>query len=540
MPDNLFNHIPSDFMYRILITDAVDKKCKQILESAGFEVTFEAGMPAEKIKSIISSYNALIVRSETQVSDELITLMDNMIVIGRAGTGVDNIDVDSATRKGIVVMNTPGGNTISTAEHTMALMLGMCRSIAAANHSIREGKWERKKFKGTELEGKTLGVIGLGRVGREVAVRARAFGMYVLGYDPVISAESAGRLGVDFVDLDQIFTNSDIITVHVPLNEATENLISSDTIQKCKDGVKIINCARGGIVNEEALLEAIESGKISAAAFDVYEVEPPDLNSKLFHHDKILTTPHLGASTEEAQEKVAVQIGEQIVDLLKNKSVRGTVNAASFDALNNEELKPFIILSDKLGQLLSQLSKEHLRTLNINLSGQFLHKYSEILSKSFLKGFLSKKIDEPVNLVNSMLFAEENGIILNEIKSNENENYRNLISVEFSGASTKKLLSGTVFGKEEIRIVRIDNYIVELKPEGSMLFYRNTDKPGMLASVGRILSEENINIAGLSLGRQVNGKEALTIITTDEAINKNAIQKIISTDGIWDVLPVNF
>ena len=526
-------------MYRILITDAVDKKCKTILESAGFEVTFEAGMPPEKIKSIISGYNALVVRSETQVTGELISHMENMIVIGRAGTGVDNIDVDSATRKGIIVMNTPGGNTISTAEHTMALMLGMCRNISSANQSMKEGKWERKKFKGTELAGKTLGVIGLGKVGREVAVRAKGFGMNVIGYDPVLSLESAGRLGVDFVSLDKIFSDSEIITVHVPLNEETENLISTETLKKCRDGVKIINCARGGIVNEQAIIEALDNGKVSAAAFDVYETEPPDLNSKLFQLDKVLTTPHLGASTGEAQEKVAVQIGEQIVDLLKNNSVKGAVNAASFEALANEELKPFIILAEKLGLLLSQLNKEHLRNLNINLSGLFLHKFSEILSKSFLKGFLSNKIDEPVNLINSKLFAEERGIILNEVKSNENENYKNLISVEFIGEKGRKLLAGTVFGKEEIRVVKIDGYRVELRPEGNMLFYKNIDKPGMLAAVGRILSEENINIAGLSLGRQESGNEALTVIAADEDISKKAIDRILSTDGIWDVIAVN-
>lgn len=527
-------------MYRILITDAVDQKCKTILESAGFEVTFEVGMPFEKIKSIISSYNALIVRSETQVNKELISLMDNMTVIGRAGTGVDNIDVDSATRKGIIVMNTPGGNTISTAEHTMALMLGMCRNLAPANQSMREGRWERKKFKGTELEGKTLGIIGLGKVGREVALRSKAFGMNVIGYDPVISKESAERLGVNFVSLDSIYSESDIISLHVPLTDETENLISADTLKKCRQGVKIINCARGGIVNEHALLEALNSGKVSAAAFDVYENEPPDLSAGLFRHDKILTTPHLGASTEEAQEKVAVQIGEQIADLLKNRSIRGTVNAAAFEALNNKELKPFIILSEKLGLLLSQMNKEHLKNLNINLSGQFLHKYSEILSKSFLTGFLSNKIDAPVNLVNSKLFAEESGIILNEGKSNENENYKNLISAEFVGEKVRRTVSGTVFGTEEKRIVKVDGYRVELKPEGNMLFYRNIDKPGMLASVSRILSEENINIAGLSLARQETGEEALTVITTDEVVNKEAIQRILSTKGIWDVLAINF
>ncbi|HEY6906350.1 MAG TPA: hydroxyacid dehydrogenase, partial [Ignavibacteriaceae bacterium] len=251
-------------MYKILIADAVDKKCKTILESAGFDVTFEAGMPSEKIKSVIKDYHVLIVRSETQVTSELISGMDKMIVIGRAGTGVDNIDVGSATRRGIVVMNTPGGNTISTAEHTMALMLGMCRNIAQSNQSLRSGKWERKKFQGSEIEGKTLGIIGLGKVGMEVAKRAKAFGMTVISYDPVLSAESAGKQGISLVELDKIYADSDIISVHVPLNGETENLISETTLRKCRDGVKIINCARGGIVNESALLEALKTGKVSA------------------------------------------------------------------------------------------------------------------------------------------------------------------------------------------------------------------------------------------------------------------------------------
>ena len=295
-------------MKKIIVTDAVDKKCVGILESGGFQVKYQPGISRNEIKNIISEYNGLIVRSETQVDAELISLMNNMEVIGRAGTGVDNIDVDSATRKGIIVMNTPGGNTISTAEHTMALMVSMCRNIAQANQSMRSGKWDRKAFKGTELHSKTLGIIGLGKIGREVAARSKAFGMNVIAFDPVISGDLANKLEVELVDLNTIFENSDIITVHVPLNDETKNLISTDTLKKCKDGVKIINCARGGIVNEADLINALDSGKVSAAAFDVYETEPPDLTGKLINHPKIVSTPHLGASTEEAQEKVAVQI----------------------------------------------------------------------------------------------------------------------------------------------------------------------------------------------------------------------------------------
>jgi D-3-phosphoglycerate dehydrogenase len=527
-------------MYKILITDAVDKKCKTILESAGFEVTFEAGMPSEKIKSIVKEYHALVVRSETQVTSELISQMDKMIVIGRAGTGTDNIDVPAATRKGIIVMNTPGGNTVSTAEHTMALMLSMCRNIAQANQSMRQGKWERKKFKGTELEGKTLGVIGLGKVGREVAIRGRAFGMNVIGYDPVLSKEAANKIGVNFADLNSIFNNSDIITVHVPLNADTENLVSEETLKRCKDGVKIINCARGGIVNEPALVEALNSGKVSAAALDVYTTEPPDFSGSLIQHPKVLTTPHLGASTEEAQEKVAVQIAEQITRLFNTSTLQGAVNAASIEALKNDELKPFVTLAESLGVMLAQLSKAHLKNLNINLSGELLHSFSEIMARSFLTGFLSQKSDEAVNLINSQMLAEEMGIILNEIRSNENQSFKNLISVEFISDTGSRSIAGTVLGDKEIRIVMIDNYRLELKPEGSMLIYKNLDKPGMLASVGNILADENINIAGLSLARLESGKEALTVISLDGSINKKAINKILSIDGIWDVLPVNF
>jgi D-3-phosphoglycerate dehydrogenase / 2-oxoglutarate reductase len=525
-------------MYKILITDAVDNKCKTILESSGFEVTFEAGMPTEKIKSIIKDYNALIVRSETQVNSDVILLMDKMIVIGRAGTGVDNIDVDSATRKGIIVMNTPGGNTVSTAEHTMALMLGMCRNIAQANISLREGKWERKKFKGTELEGKNLGVFGLGKVGKEVALRGRAFGMNILGYDPVLSSESASKLGLKFVSPDQLFSESDIISVHVPLTTETENLISESTLEKCKTGVKIINCARGGIVNENDLLKALNNGKVSAAAFDVFIKEPPDYSSELIQHPKVLTTPHLGASTEEAQEKVAVQIAEQVSDLLKNKSVRGVMNAASIEVLQNEEFKPYIILAEKLGNFIAQISNDQLRKLSINLSGRYLHSFSEILNKAVLKGFLSNKIDEPVNFINVNVLAEEREIVFDEIKTNENLNYQNLIKVDFIGIGEKRSVSGTVFGKNEIRIVMIDEYRLELKPEGNLLIYKNIDKPGMLAAVSKVLAEEKINIAGLSLGRTESGNEALTVINIDGEINTDVVSRINSTNGIWNLLMV--
>ncbi len=525
-------------MKKIIITDSVDKKCIELLETEGYNVTYNPGMPKEEIKKVISDYNGLIVRSDTKVTPDLIELMDNMEVIGRAGAGVDNIDLEAATRKGIIVMNTPGGNTISAAEHTMALMLSMCRNIPQSNQALRSGKWERKKFKGTELFEKTLGIIGLGKIGREVAARAKAFGMKVLAFDPVLSGEVADKINVNLVSLNEVLNQSDIITVHVPVNEETRDLISSDALGKCKDGVKIINCARGGIINENDLVKALDSGKVSAAAFDVYEKEPPDFSGALIQNPKVVTTPHLGASTEEAQEKVALQIAEQIIEMFNNKGLRGAVNTTAAEAGIKEEIKPYANLAENLGALHSQLSKGQLKKININYSGEMLHNYIALLSAGVLKGFLSRKLTSSVNLINAPLLAKEMGIIVNETKSGDNLNYKNLMTVKFVTDQMQHSLGGTVFGNNEVRIVYVDNYHLELKPEGAMLFYFNIDKPGMLANVGKVLAESDINIAGLSLGRFEAGKEALTVINVDSEINPEVLSSIESISGVHDVLAV--
>ncbi len=525
-------------MKKIIVTDAVDKKCVGILENAGFEVTYKPGMPKDEIKKVIKDYNGLVVRSDTQVTPDLIELMDNMEVIGRAGAGVDNINLEAATRKGIIVMNTPGGNTVSTAEHTIALLLSMCRNVPQANQSLRDGKWERKKFKGTEIYGKTIGIIGLGKVGREVASRAKAFGMTTIGYDPILSNEVALKLGVNLVDLDTLFKQSDIITVHVPLTDETRNLISEDSLSICKNGVKIINCARGGIVDEQALVKALDSGKVSGAAFDVYVKEPPEYSGNFIQHPKIVTTPHLGASTEEAQEKVAIQIAEQIADLFNKKGVKGAINAAAIETSGNEELTPYVRLAENLGLLHSQLNKGQLKNININFSGELLHNSTTLLSTAVLKGFLSRKLTAGVNLINAPFLAKEMGILVNETKTGANQNYANLLTVEFITDKEQRLLAGTVFGNNEIRIVYVDKFHLELKPEGNMLFYYNIDKPGMLANVGKILAEANINIAGLSLGRFDVGKEALTVINVDSEIDKDVVISISSIDGIKNVAVV--
>lgn len=525
-------------MKKIIITDNVDKKAVDVLVNAGFDVNYSPGMKPADIYKEIGGYHGMIVRSDTKVNAEMISYMNAMEVIGRAGTGVDNIDSAAATRKGIIVMNTPGGNTISTAEHTFSMMMSMCRNIAQADASVKAGKWDRKTFKGTEVFGKTLGVVGLGKIGREVAQRARAFGMQVIGYDPVLSKDLAAKMNVELASLDDIYAKADIITVHVPLDDRTKDLLSKETFAKCKDGVKIINCARGGIVNEDDLLEALNTGKVSAAAMDVFIKEPPDFSHPLIKHPKFVSTPHLGASTDEAQEKVAIQIAEQIVDLFKNKVVTGAVNAAAIEAAGKPELAPYIKLAESMGALQSQMLLSQVKSLRVNVYGGILGESNSLITAAVLKGFLKNRIPEPVNYINAGFFAKEMGLNIEEVKSSDNPDYTNMISVECLTDSDSRKLDGVVFGNNEIRIVNIDEFHLELNPEGDMLFYKNPDRPGMLAKVGQILAENSINIAGLSLGRFGIGKQALTVINLDSGINKEILGKISSIEGVSGVFSV--
>lgn len=525
-------------MKKIIITDNVDKKAVALLKDAGFEVNYTPGMKPDDIYKIIGDYHGMIVRSDTKVNAEMISYMKNMEVIGRAGTGVDNIDSAAATRKGVIVMNTPGGNTISTAEHTFSMMMSLCRNIPQADASVKGGKWDRKSYKGTEVHGKTLGVVGLGKIGREVALRAQAFGMQIIGYDPLLSQDLAAKMNVELTTLDEIYKRSDIITVHVPLDATTKDLLRKETFALCKDGVKIINCARGGIVNEDDLLEALNSGKVSGAAMDVFVKEPPDFSHPLLKHSKFVSTPHLGASTDEAQEKVAIQIAEQIIDLFKKKIVFGAVNGAAVEAAGKPELVPYVKLAESMGALQSQLLTAQVKSLRVNLFGDLLNNSVSLITAAVLKGFLNSRIPEPVNYINAGYFAKEMGLQIEEVKSSDHPDYINLISVECTTSADKRKLDGVVFGNNEIRIVNIDEFHLELNPEGPMLFYTNIDRPGMLAKVGSILAENDINIAGLSLGRFGIGKEALTVINLDSAMDKMILDKISSIDGVSKVFSV--
>lgn len=523
---------------KILITDPIETSCIEILQSAGFDVTHKPGLKEDEIISIINDYNVLIVRSGTKVTKKIIDASKNLELIARAGAGVDNIDVTAATHRGIIVMNTPGGNTLSTAEHTMALLLSMCRNIPTANYELKQGSWDRKKYLGTELFGKKIGIIGLGKIGKEVAIRCKAFGMDVIGYDPVLTQDAAQKLGVRLVSIDEIFEQSDIITVHVPLSNETKNLIDRKAIERCKDGVKIINCARGGIVNEEALLEGLKSGKVSSAALDVFEKEPPQFPNELIEHPKVVVTPHIGASTKEAQEKVAIQIANQIIDYYQNGNLVGAVNAYALEKNITDEIKPFIELAKTLGKFFAQVVNENINNIELKFHGSFLQKYRETLTAAFLIGYLSKKITETINFVNAQLLAEETGIKITETNELEHETYKNLFTVSSNSRNETITLAGTVFGRSEIRVVQVNEYSMDIHPTKYMLLYENIDKPGMLAAVGSILAKNQINIAGLSLGRKEIGGKALTLMNLDSKLATQILDEIKFIDGVGKILMI--
>lgn len=526
-------------MRKVLITDSMNPKCIDILNSDKFEVDYKPGLKAEEIEKIIPEYNILVVRSATTVTKDIIAKGNKLELIGRAGTGVDNIDLDAATRKGVIVMNTPGGNTISAAEHALALLMSLCRHVPQADKSMKEGRWDRKLYSGVELFGKKIGIIGLGKIGREVATRVKSFGMEVLGYDPILSKDVADEMGINMLPLQDIYKEADFITLHVPLTDETKNMISSKTLKMCKDNVRIVNCARGGLVDEEAAFEALESGKLAGIALDVYDKEPPE-NRKLINHPKAICTPHLGASTEEAQEKVAIQLAEQIIDLFNNKDFRGTVNSLAIKYASDERVKPYVELAEKIGLLHSQIDLGNLKGVKVNIGGSFLHKYSSVLVPAFLRGLISRLVSEPVNFVNAPFIASEMGIKVSELKVDTGKSDAPKLSVEvyYSDNREMRKIGGTVIANSDYRITHIDDFHFEIKPEGNMIFYYNNDRPGVLAKVSSVLAAAKINIAGLSLSRKNKGDQALTVISIDESVSEDVIEKIKEIEEINSVYNV--
>lgn len=525
---------------KVLVSDKLSPKGIKIFEETeGIHVDVKTGMSAEELLACIPDYDALVVRSATKVTSTVIKAAKNLKVVGRAGSGVDNIDTEAATKNGIVVMNTPGGNTITTAEHAIAMLLALCRHIPQANASMKQKKWEKKLFMGTEYFGKTLGILGLGKIGVEVAKRAKGLMMKVIAYDPYISSGAAQKLEVELVELDELFKRSDFITIHTPKSQETTNLINAQSIAKMKDGVKIINCARGGIVNEQDIADAVKNGKVSGAAFDVFSKEPPSEDNPLYGIPQIIMTPHLGASTEEAQDKVAVDIAYQIVDMLKNGTICNALNApcVAKEVLTN--IKPYITLAEKMGSLVCQISEGRMSQFWIHYSGEVLNNDLGPITVAAIKGLLRPILQEEVNDVNAMLIAKEREIRIEEVKESTIGAFSSLITLTLKTDKGQTTIAGTLFNRVDPRIVKLNGFDVEIVPTEYMLIFSNIDKPGVIGNIGNSLGNENINIAGMQFGREKPGGNAVSIVSIDSPVNEALLKKMRALPNVVNVTSVH-
>ncbi len=516
---------------RILVVEKIAESGIQFLRE-DFQVDYQTDMEREELLARIGDYHALIVRSATRVDEEIIQAGDRLQVIGRAGVGVDNIDVEAATKRGIMVINAPQSNIISAAEHTMALILSLCRRIPEADASLRAGKWERKRFEGVELFHKTIGIIGLGRIGLLVAHRCLAFGMRVMAFDPYISQERAQKEGVEMVDkLEDLLVQSDFITVHLPHTTETHHMISKKEFSIMKDGVYIFNVARGGIIDEKALVEALESGKVAGAGLDVFEEEPL-LESPLLKMNNVVLTPHLGASTYEAQDRAGTMIAEQVSAALKGEFVSNVVNL-EIPAEVDERVRLFIPLAEKLGKLFTHLVEGRVDEIEVEYLGGLAEHETGILTVAILKGFFEKIVTEPVTFVNAPVFAKERGLAVRESKSSTTRDYVNLIMVKGSRKDYRTAVGGTLVGLSNAeRFVSVYEYDIDLAPSQYMAFFRYNDVPGMIGKIGTILGNNNINIAHMQVGRKKIGGEAVMGINVDVPIPEEVMEDIRKIPGV--------
>ncbi len=534
---------------RVLVTDHISEEGIEKLREFA-EVDVELELSTEELTERIAGYDALVVRSGTKVTKEIIEAgsMGRLKVIGRAGVGVDNVDVETATEKGILVVNAPEANTISAAEHTIAMLLSLSRKIPVANVSLKSGKWERKKHMGVEVNGKVLGIIGLGRVGSEVAKRAKGLGMRVVAYDPFIPEERGRELGIALSNFNEVLQVADFITLHTPLTKDTHHLIGKREFALMIDGVRVLNCARGGIIDEPALKDAIKSGKVAGAALDVFEREPPE-ERELLELDEVIVTPHLGASTAEAQKAAAMVIAEEVIEALKNKPVKNAVNMLYVEEELMESIKPYLELAEKLGLLSAQLIPRPGRIEEFNVSyegelgmaGEGIGKNRRLITTVILKSFLSWFTDG-VNYVNAEAIAKKFGIKVRESMTEEIENFSSLISIttitRTEGEEEEKTVAGTIFGKDDQRIVKIDGYRVDASPSGYMLICSFLDKPRVIGPVCMILGDKGINIAGMQVGREKVGGEAVMVLNVDSPVSDGIIEEIKKVENMFDVMLV--
>ncbi|PFN76461.1 phosphoglycerate dehydrogenase [Bacillus sp. AFS076308] len=522
-------------MYKVLVTDGISNTgLKSLLDHPNFVVERQPTLPTEELKKIFGDYDALIVRSQTKVTEDLLLSADKLQVIARAGVGVDNIDVNAATRKGIIVINAPGANTMAATEHTLAMMLALARKIPQAHQKTAAGEWDRNSFKGVELYKKTLGVIGMGKIGTEVAKRAKSFGMNILAFDPYLTEERAKKLGMTKASLDLIAEESDFITVHTPLTNDTRGLINDDYLSKTKKGVRIVNCARGGIIDEKALVRAIQSGHVAGAALDVFEKEPV-ANEELLQNPNIIVTPHLGASTIEAQEKVAQEVSAEIIEIFEKQSIQNAVNMPQMSGETQAKLQPYLLLGDQMGQLVIQLlNKQAPSKIEINYYGNLIDEDTELLTRTLLKGILSYHLSDSVNLINALHLLKEQGVSYNVVKHATNKGFANYMELSVSNDQETAKIGATVLNGYGARILKINQYRIDVKPEKYLLYIKHRDVPGMIGKVGSLLGDHDINIGTMQVGRTEVGGEAIMVLTLDRTLSANVIKVLKLIDGLQE------
>jgi D-3-phosphoglycerate dehydrogenase len=512
-------------MPKVLIADKLSPAAVAIFKMRGIEADVKTGLPKEELLKIVDQYDGIAIRSATKITAEVIKAAKKLKVVGRAGIGVDNVDIPAATAAGVIVMNTPFGNSITTAEHAIALMMALARDIPAANVSTHAGKWEKNRFMGTELYGKTLGLIGAGNIGGIVADRAKGLKMHVVAYDPYLSAERAAELGVEKVELDDLLARADFITLHTPLTGETRNIISADAINKMKKGARLVNCARGGLVDEAALKVALDSGHLAGAAFDVFTEEPAKANI-LFGNEKVVVTPHLGASTEEAQENVALQVAEQIADYLLSGAIVNALNMPSINAQEATQVRPWISLAEKLGAFVGQLTESSLKAVEILYEGTAATLNQRALTQAALAGLLKPQLAE-VNMVNAPVVAKERGIKVSETRRDRQGIYEGYIKVTttLDDGSTRRV-AGTVFSDGRPRLIQVKDINLDAEFAPHMLYVVNEDKPGFIGKLGTVLGEAKVNIANFTLGRTAAGADAIALVEVDGEVSEKVLADI--------------
>jgi len=525
-------------MPKVLISDKMDPQAAQIFKDRGVEVDVITGKTPEELIAIIGDYDGLAIRSSTKVTKEILDAATNLKVIGRAGIGVDNVDIPYASSKGVVVMNTPFGNSITTAEHAIALMFALARQLPEANAQTQAGQWPKNGFMGVEVTGKTLGLIGAGNIGSIVASRALGLKMKVVAFDPFLTAERAIELGVEKADLDTLLGKADFITLHTPLTDQTRNILSKENLAKTKKGVRIINCARGGLIDEVALKEALDSGQVAGAALDVFAVEPAK-ESPLFGTPNFISTPHLGASTNEAQVNVALQVAEQLSDYLMTGGVTNALNMPSLSAEEAPKLKPYMALAEKLGSLVGQLAHDNLTNISIEVEGAAAELNIKPMAGAVLAG-LMKRYSDTVNMVNAPFLAKERGIDVREVRHDREGDYHTLLRVTVETSQGARSIAGTLFGNANPRLVEIFGIKVEADLDGPMLYIVNTDTPGFIGAVGSTLGEAKINIGTFHLGRRQAGGEAVLLLSIDEELPQDVMAKVTALPGVRMVRALKF